>query len=201
MADAARLTVAVLAAGQSRRFGTTDKLCAPFQGKPLGLHVCDMLARARFALRPQHRLVVASDETHPCARGWKDAGFSVVRNPNADEGMGTSVATAARIARRAGSDMLLIALADMPLVPVSHYAALVSRADASFKDQILASFDGHARMPPAVFGRGQFDILAQLSADTGARAMLANSETVDCPPEWLADIDTPEALAVLGQES
>ncbi len=197
MAEAARLTVAVLAAGQSRRFGASDKLCATFQGKPLGLHVCEMLARARFALRPQHRVVITSDESHPCADAWKEAGFSVVLNPSADEGMGTSVAAAARIARRAESDMLLIALADMPLVPVSHYAALVEAAALRGPAAIAASSDGQAKMPPAVFGRDHFDTLADLTGDTGARVLLADSDTIDCPSEWLADIDTQEALTAL----
>ncbi len=198
MAKAARLTVAVLAAGQSQRFGASDKLCATFQGRPLGLHVCEMLARARFALRPQHRLIITSDESHPCADGWKQAGFSVVLNPNANEGMGTSVAAAARIARRAESNLLLIALADMPLVPVSHYAALVEAVTLRGPEAIAASSDGQAKMPPAVFGRDHFDALADLSGDTGARVLLSDSETVDCQPEWLTDIDTQEALAALG---
>lgn len=198
MVDATRLTVAVLAAGKSRRFGASDKLCAPLHGKPLGLHVCDMLARARFALRPQHCLIITADQNHPCAGDWKQAGFSVVLNPIAGEGMGTSAATAARIARRSESDILLIALADMPLAPVAHYTALVEAAQARGSGAIIASSDGNDRMPPAVFGRDQFDALSDLTGDTGARALLADSETITCPPEWLVDIDTPEALQALG---
>jgi len=197
LADAPRLTIAVLAAGQSRRFGTSDKLCAPFQGKALGLHVCDALARARFALRPQHRLIIAAEEDHSCVGGWKDAGFSIVLNPNAFEGMGTSVAAAARIARRAESDMLLIALADMPMVPVSHYAALVEAASERGPGAIVSSSNSESRMPPAVFSRNHFDALSDLTEETGARAMIANGETVDCPSDWLVDIDTPEALEAL----
>ena len=32
-------------------------------------------------------------------------------------------------------------------------------------------------------------------SDVGARALLKDSRTIGCPPEWLIDIDTPEALA------
>ncbi|QUL37999.1 NTP transferase domain-containing protein [Erythrobacter sp. JK5] len=194
MAEAMRLMVAVLAAGASRRFGDADKLCAIVRDKPLALHVSDMLSR----LDADHHVVIAADENHPCAKGWQSAGFSVVRNPNADEGMGTSVAVAARLARRTQADILLIALADMPLVPLAHYAALVDAGQEMGASAIVASSDGASRMPPAVFGSAHFDALAELGGDQGARDLLQQGEPIACPPEWLTDIDTPEALAALG---
>lgn len=197
LADRPLLTVAILAAGQSRRFGSADKLHAMFRGKALGQHVCETLARARFALRPQNRLVIAAEQDHPCAKNWRDAGFSVVHNPNASEGMGTSVAAAARIARRSGSDALLIALADMPLVPVAHFAALAEAGRNVGSSATVSSSDGTVRMPPALFGSDHFDALADLEGDSGARSLLLKGEVINCSPDWLVDIDTPEALAAL----
>ncbi|MEM6476843.1 MAG: nucleotidyltransferase family protein [Pseudomonadota bacterium] len=196
MADTPHLAIAVLAAGSSRRFGEADKLKAKFRGKPLGLHASDTLAQ--MPCREGDRILVTADPHHACSRGWKQAGFTIVKNPNADEGMGTSVAVAARVARRAGCDALLIALADMPLVPRAHYQALASAALARGDDAIIASSDGTSRMPPAAFGKAHFDTLAQMSGDQGARVILAQGKTIVCPPEWLADIDTREALAALG---
>ncbi|MDJ0642446.1 MAG: nucleotidyltransferase family protein [Erythrobacter sp.] len=193
MAENARLMVAVLAAGQSRRFAPGDKLCAIFRNKPLGLHVSDTMSR----VHADQRVVIAAEEDHPCAKGWQSAGFSVVRNPNAEEGMGTSVAVAARLARRTQSDFLLIALADMPMVPGSHYVALAERGLERGSDVIVASSHGAARMPPAVFGSGYFDDLAELGGDRGARNLLQQGETVSCPAEWLADIDRREDLTAL----
>lgn len=194
MGDIMRLAVAVLAAGSSRRFGPVDKLRAPFRGKPLGLHVSDALAEVPAGLR----MVIASDEQHSCAGNWRDTGFEIVRNPSADEGMGTSVATAARIARRAECNALLIALADMPLIPVTHFRALVDAASALGPDLLIASTNGIVRMPPAIFGSGQFGRLAELTGDKGARLILGEGDTIKCRTRWLADIDTPEVLAALG---
>lgn len=191
MADSQRLAIAVLAAGQSQRFGLQDKLRVPFRGAPLGLHATDKLSR----LKADARFVIAARADHSCGRGWEYAGFSVVGNPNAQEGMGTSVAIAARIARRVGVDALLIALADMPLVPRTHYRALTNAAEMRGTEAVVASTDGAAAMPPAVFGSDHFDALAELSGDQGARALLSGAQTIACPPEWLVDIDTPEALA------
>ena len=194
MAEGAfNLAIAVLAAGSSRRFGDADKLGAMLRGKPLALHATDTLR----PLKADTRVVITSRLDHPSASGWERAGFSVVHNPNADEGMGTSVAVAARIARRSGADALMIALADMPLVPREHYQALADAARDGGAEVLLASSGGAVPMPPAAFGRDHFDALAALSGDQGARALLRQAETIACPPAWLTDIDTPEALAGL----
>lgn len=197
MAELPRLMIAVLAAGQSRRFGSGDKLVAPFRGKPLGLHVTDTLGVGRSGLEAEARVVIAADDKHVCAGGWNKAGFAVVRNPSAAEGMGTSVATAARIARRGKADHLLLALADMPLVPPMHYSALAERGWSVGSTAIVASSNGEARMPPAVFGSDHFDTLTELDGDSGARTILGQGEVIECVSEWLVDIDTPEALAEL----
>ena len=106
--------------------------------------------------------------------------------------MGSSVAKAATLATNAECDALLIALADMPLVPSEHYHALV---DAMHRGhEIVVSARGAVRMPPALFSHGHFAALSELDGDKGARELLAQGQVVECPPEWLIDIDTPEAL-------
>lgn len=185
--------VAVLAAGASRRFGDTDKLEAPFRGKRLGEHVCTTLARAVM----QPRWVIASRKDHPCKAAWNEAGFRVEINDRAAHGMGTSVALAARLARDAGCEALLIALADTPLVPSEHFSALADHVTRLGAAGLVASRSGAARMPPAAFGASHFERLASLTGDAGARAILSEGDVVDCPSAWLEDIDTPEALARL----
>ncbi|MEO1488055.1 MAG: nucleotidyltransferase family protein [Pseudomonadota bacterium] len=188
-----RLGVAVLAAGASRRFGDTDKLTALLDGQPLGEIVCNTIPRGMF----DHRWVIASVPDHPCAPAWRAEGFTPLVNPSADEGMGTSVALAGFAAKEAGCDALLLALADMPLVPVSHFEALVDQIRAGGAQGIVTSASGETRMPPAAFGASHLSELAGLSGDQGARALLQRGDVLACPPEWLADVDTPEALAAL----
>lgn len=188
MASVPPVAVAVLAAGQSRRFGEADKLVAPFRGTMLGLHACRTLSLLPFA----RRWAIASDTRHSCAKGWREAGFTVALNPDADTGMGSSVALAARLAQEAGVTALLIALADMPLVPAAHFAALLECAGP---DTLTASHNGASPTPPAIFGSHHFGQLMQASGDTGARLLLAGAETLSCDPAWLLDIDDPSALA------
>lgn len=190
MPDNKRLGVAVLAAGSSQRFGEQDKLTAPFCGKPLGLHVVDTLPRECFS----QLWVIAASSDHPLAEQWIDRDFRVHANSQAQAGMGTSVALAAKLAIEADLDALLVALADMPLVPEVHFRALVDAA-WSDNDLIGSCAQGGRAMPPAIFGATHFDALAELKGDQGARFLLREAATIECPQRWLIDIDTPQVLA------
>lgn len=180
--------MAVLAAGQSRRFGSADKLAAQFRGAMLGLHVCRTLAPLPFA----RRWMIASDAAHACARHWREAGFEVIPNAAARTGMGSSVALAAQLAQEAGSGALLIALADMPLVPATHFAELIQHAVA---DALIASTNGSSPMPPALFGSMHFAQLTQAEGDSGARSLLAAAKLVPCDASLMIDIDDEASLA------
>ncbi len=189
-----RLGVALLAAGSSRRFGEGDKLVAPFRGKRLGEHAANAIPKGRF----EGAWIIAQQDDHPCEDEWRRLAFTPILNPQAKRGMGTSVALAAQLASEAGLDALLIALADMPLVPTAHFEALA--AAATSRDSIAVSSNG-VRMPPAIFGREHFAKLAALNGDRGARDILAQGEVIACPSGWLIDIDTPEARQKYGQGS
>lgn len=188
LASVPPVAVAVLAAGQSRRFGDSDKLAATFRGAMLGEHACRTLAPLPFAFR----WVIAPDQHHPCNRSWHDSGFAVVANPDAAIGMGSSVALAARLANEAGASALVIALADMPLVPASHFADLLEHVAA---DVLIASHNGAAPTPPAIFGSVHFGVLSCSRGDEGARHLLRQAATLDCDAGLLVDIDDPATLA------
>lgn len=187
----ARLGVAILAAGQSRRFGETDKLTARLHDRMLGEHVARTLRGRDFSMAA----VICASDAHPCAAVWRECDFDIAVNPDAEQGMGTSVAMAAGLAMEASCDKLLVALADMPMVPEGFYSALILTADSPAS--IAISAIGDTRMPPAVFGSDHFPALTQLHGDKGARDLLAQGEICPCPPEWLIDVDTPETLAAL----
>jgi len=182
------ICLAVLAAGQSVRFTRGDKLAQPFHGKMLGLHICEKLNGTGFA----RSLVIAASGDHPCAQGWREYGFDVAVNDSAADGMGTSVALAARLAARDAADGLLICLADMPFVPAAHFARLTREFEEHGPGHIAASYDGCAVSPPALFGATHFPQLARLNADKGAKTLLAAAQRVSIAPELLIDIDTAE---------
>ena len=181
----------LLAAGSAKRFGS-DKLLHPLQhGVPIAVqaarHLKKELSQVIAAVRPQS----------PQLKRLLDAeGCDVVVCPNADEGMGASLACAVRAAGVA--DGYLVALADMPFVRPSTIAA-VRDALASGATVAAPYFRTRRGHPVGISGKF-FDTLASLGGDEGARKLLAEheGELVKVPvgdPGVVRDIDQPGDLA------
>jgi len=182
------LAVAILAAGRSARFGVEDKLTAPFRGMPLALHTAHALVGLGFT----HNWVIVRTQDHPCASGWRSAGFEMVVNTDADAGMGGSLRIAAERAEQAGADGLMICLADMPLVATDHFEALVRAWN--LHGGIVASQDGALISPPAIFAREHYPTVAGLTGDRGAKTLLKDALCVPSLPGALVDVDDLETL-------
>lgn len=182
-----RTLLALLAAGRSQRFGDADKLAADFLGRPLALHVVTALEAIPFHARVA---IVSASPVDFAAHGYR-----VVANPAPETGLSGSVRLAARAAREAGVDAVLIALADMPRVTATQLLRLMDAATSTA--DIVASSDGDRPSPPALFGADCFDALATCTGDAGARALLRRGRHIVAPPDELIDIDTPADLAAL----
>ncbi len=187
MPESGGLAVAILAAGQSRRFGAKDKLAVILNGRMLGLHASEAL----HGVAASRRWVIASAPDHQCCGGWREAGFEIAVNFDAAQGLGTSTAMAATLADDAGSSALLIALADMPFVTFEHFQALAAMVAPN---ALVASHNGLAPTPPALFGREHFSQLMQYTGDRGAGGLLKRAEIITCPPDHLRDVDVPGDL-------
>jgi molybdenum cofactor cytidylyltransferase len=179
------VAIVLLAAGNARRFGA-DKLMADFEGAPLGLRAAHELARvaaaAHFAVCQPDALIAAH---------YRRLGFEIVENSNPGIGLSGSLHLAVEAALRTDAQALLIALADMPFVQAAHVEALI----AACTDNVVASFDGHQPMPPAIFPRSHWPDLLATAGDAGARHILAHAEKIAAPAGTLCDIDTADDLA------
>lgn len=176
--------VAVLAAGAGTRFGG-GKLDAMLAGRPLGAWATGAVeaagAKARVIVVPPAipHFVSALD-------GW-----TVVENPTAARGIGTSLRAAVEAARRC--PRLIVVLADMPLVSPAHLLRLDAGPGLVFTRQA----DG-CPGTPAAFPAACFDALMQLPDDAGAARLAAWPEARVIAPEaehatW--DADRPGDLA------
>lgn len=101
-----------------------------------------------------------------------------------------SLASGVAAAAAAGARAVLIALADMPLVPTRHFAALAARFDG---DRIATSVAGTVT-PPAIFGSSHFGALRFLEGDKGARSLLEGAPVVALEEIDAIDIDLPEDM-------
>lgn len=181
----------LLAAGSAKRFGS-DKLLHPLQhGVPIAVqaarHLKSQIQRVVAVVRPE------SDDLAGLLRA---EGCEVVVCPNADEGMGMSLAYAVRAAGPA--DAYLIALADMPFVRPTSIAALrdALAGGARIAAPYFRTRRGH---PVGISGEFQNELEA-LGGDEGARKVLAahDADVVKVPvgdPGVIRDIDQPGDLA------
>jgi molybdenum cofactor cytidylyltransferase len=180
MSRPADIMIAVLGAGRASRFGA-DKLSQPCAGKPLGQWALE-------AAKATYRDVVWVGGSR--APDFVDC--DLIPNPEADKGIGTSVACAARAAQKRGAGGLIITLADMPVV-----APVLVRLISSGPLAACRYPKGHAGVP-ALFPPEMFRRLSDLTGDQGAGAILRGLPgltLIDCSPEELIDVDTPHALA------
>jgi molybdenum cofactor cytidylyltransferase len=184
---------AVLAAGHSSRFGTT-KQAVPLNGVPLVRRALDA---ATEVCENRVITVIGHDAAVVLKAMNANSGFVVV-NEDYEKGLGSSIATAARVCY-GSADALLLLLADQPLVTAQHLQQLIDTWSGS-RDEIVATAYSGTQGPPVLFPHGAFDALRSLTGDRGARTILNDSrfslKTVQFE-QAAVDIDTPADLASL----
>ena len=186
------LTGILLAAGRGRRFdpgGGQNKL---LQRLPGGDPVVVASARRLLACVPRVVAVVA-----PTDGGVGDIlralGCDVTVCPDADTGMGASLAHAIRHSLPA--EGWLVALGDMPFVEPSTLEALRDALGAGAGIAVPVH-DGR-RGNPVAFGPVHRDALLAMAGDQGARRLLQAHPVHEirvADPGILRDIDTPADL-------
>ena len=179
----------LLAAGSASRFGS-DKL------RHLLPHGVPIALQSARHLKSQGLRVIAVIKSSAEARAFEQEHCETVVCENAREGMGASLACAARAAGKA--DAYIVALADMPFVRPTTIAAVRAALE---RGALLAAPYFRARRGHPVGIAGTFyEQLIALSGDEGARHLLAANESalVKIPvgdPGVIRDIDRPEDLA------
>lgn len=197
------IALILLAAGQSRRFGSADKLLEPFAGESLVVRSARTLCLVA-SDRPL-TIVVPPNATElmaalNAANLHKPLQF--VTNPNTTAGMGTSIA--AGVSSLDGQvTSALITPADMPFLTVALIKTLLAAhtADGSGRPTHPILPDG-TQLSPVIWPRSAFAKLTALDGDTGGKSLLAGmaADTVTVPDfTAFADIDTPDDLARLQQ--
>jgi CTP:molybdopterin cytidylyltransferase MocA len=195
MADAlAGFAVIVLAAGASRRFGPSNKLIAPYRGRPLLSHILstvdDLGVGQRIVVTgdPYRAEIAAMLAAHP---RWAEC-----VNPLAAEGLGGSIA--AGTTRLGASEGVFICPGDMPCITGADFQAVAARfaGPRSICRPIHEGRPGH----PVLFGADYFASLRGLTGDMGASGLISANlveltTCVSANPGVCIDFDTPEAFA------
>jgi molybdenum cofactor cytidylyltransferase len=173
---------AVLAAGESKRFGEC-KLVARILGRPMITHVVESLPSSI------DEIVIITGAYRESVEA-ELAGYNVVfvHNNSFAKGMASSVVQAARYAIQKGDDLLLT-LGDLPFVGENDYKRLI---EAFRNEAVFSSFEGVVGAP-AIFSSSDLQVLTLLKGDKGARSMYPNAQSVEiCAAA--KDVDLPEDI-------
>ena len=184
-----RIVGVLLAGGTSSRFGDANKLLADLQGAPLVRHAARTLLDAGLS----EVVAVLGYEAPAVVSALDGLDLRVVRNPDYEEGLSTSVARGVEAARSAGADAALFLPGDMPAVD-SNTVGLLADAYRAGLGTALAAAHGSRRGNPVLFDAAHFDELLAVGGDTGGRAVLLGSDDAALveagDPGVTEDVDT-----------
>ena len=183
------MRLALLAAGSARRMRGADKLLHEVDGLPL------LRRQVVAALAAGFGPVAVTLPPGDSVRSATLSGLPVtlLSVPEAATGMSASLRAAADWA--AGDDLMLCP-ADMPEITAQDFAALVDTFDGA--QPLRATAEDGTPGHPVIFPAALLPLLATLTGDEGARAILRRH-----PPRLVAlpanhattDLDTPEDWA------
>lgn len=183
----------LLAGGTSSRFGDANKLLAPLDGEPLVRHA----ARTLLDSDIDGVVAVLGHEADDVETALVDLDVRVVRNPDYEVGLSTSVARGVEAARDAGADAAVFLPGDMPNVDPATVDLLVDAYRAGLGTALAAAHEGR-RGNPVLFDREHFEELLAVEGDVGGRPVLLGSDDggfVEAgDPGVVVDVDTTEDL-------
>ncbi len=190
-----RIAAIILAAGQSRRMGPSNKLLADVEGKAMVAHVADAVQASQ--ARPM--LAVVGHQAADVRAALAGHEIMVVDNPDHAEGISASLKQGLRALPR-GVDGAIICLGDMPRVSAGQIDRLIAAFNPVEGRAICVPTFNGKRGNPVLFARRFFEEMEAVSGDVGARHLIGEAPDLVCEVEMddrgvLLDIDTPEALA------
>ena len=194
---APRIAALILAAGQSRRMGVTNKLLAEIDGKAMLARVVE----AAKASQVEYLLAVTGHEADTVAAALTSYDVPTVHNPAFADGLSTSLHTGVD-ALPDNLDGVIVLLGDMPRIAPSHINRLIAAYNPVEGRAICVPTYQGKRGNPVLFGAQFFAEMTQVGGDSGAKHLIAENEDelVEVAMEDDAiflDVDTPDALTAI----
>lgn len=185
----------LLAAGKSSRFGLSKSLATLPDGRTvLEAAVANLVAAVDTVVIVTRRVEDELVQVRALCERFSSHRVEFVINENAEEGMGTSIASGVAVSRDAAG--WLVALGDMPFIASQTITALKERLEREQKI-VVPHYHGE-RGHPVGFPANAYSQLLSLSGDKGARLLVdAAGDAIVLETEdrgVIRDIDTPADL-------
>lgn len=197
--SAQKIAVVILAAGESKRFGSPKQL-ADWNGEPLLLSVirkverCGMLP---FIALGAHKQQIYDNKSLSPYTG------QIISVDSWHNGISASITASIEFLLARPVKGVLFILGDQPLIDVKHLQRLLSLAQASPEQTFCTAYsqDKSKFGVPAYFPQATFEKLLCLQADQGAKWLLRSEQPTVIAIESnmsledaLLDVDRPEDL-------
>jgi molybdenum cofactor cytidylyltransferase len=190
----ARIAALLLAAGQSRRMGGSNKLLTEIDGTPMVAHV----ARRLLASRARPIVAVLGNQADGVDAALGKLPVERVRNPEFAAGLSTSLKRGIA-ALPSDLDGVIVCLGDMPLISGRHLDRLIAAFNPLEGRAIIVPTRRGKRGNPVLWSKRFFPEMAELAGDVGAKHLIGEHAELVAEVEMddeavLVDIDTPEAF-------
>jgi molybdenum cofactor cytidylyltransferase len=185
------IAVLILAAGESKRFGKTKQLLS------IGTQTVLQKTTGNYTgSNAGQVIVILGHQSEQIAASIRDLPVTVVINKNYKQGMGTSIA-AGLAAIKPGTEGIMLALADQPLIDTVTINFLIDAFKSGGKGIIIPVYKGK-RGNPVIFDSKYKEQLMLLKGDVGGREIIRNNPgdvlEISVNSEGvLLDIDTEES--------
>ncbi|GEM74969.1 nucleotidyltransferase family protein [Vibrio sagamiensis] len=187
-----KIALMIMAAGESKRFGSCKQLTSINKEHTLLSHAAEQALSAQigpvFIITGRWHNEIEQAQQHGIL-----GATTLLYYPNWSNGLGSSIAYGTKILALK-YDAILITLADQIALADTDYQVFADYVDS---EHIVCSNYSGKRGVPALFPACYFSQLAQLSGEHGARSLLREEQYPLLEvrlPHAEYDIDTPEAL-------
>lgn len=186
-----KFVIIILAAGRSARLGRPKQLLS-YQGKNLLQHTID----AAHESQAGPVIVVLGSDMDVIAESLDPVHLTIVKNPNWEIGMASSVACGINTMNDLYPDTeaVILMVCDQPFVNSKLLKNLIDKQEESGSSIVASSYE-NIQGTPALFLKKHFDELSALNGDTGARSLIKRyAESIEAIPfdQGSIDIDTIE---------
>lgn len=194
-----RIAALVLAAGQSRRMGKTNKLLAEIDGEPMVTRVVDTVLASQ--ARPV--VVVTGHEADRVRDALAGRDVEFIVNPDYADGLSTSLARGLAVLP-GDVDGVLACLGDMPRIKPQHLDRLIAAFNPAENRSICVPTHNGKRGNPVLWAASYFADMQKVTGDVGARHLIGENDDQVCEVPFeddgiFIDVDTPKTLkAVTG---